>query len=117
MRFSRWTGKPTEITLAREKKGRFYLLKGRATFQGRPVTGRYLTNGGASIPLAAQLDCFACPAAHGARWYRFNGVPTRADGTYGSGLKAAWMGIRYRATIVGPNAGATLAPDAARISR
>ena len=91
------------------------MLKGRATFQGRPVTGSYKTNSGVPIPLAAQLDCFGCPAAHGASWFRFNGVKTQADGTFGSGLQQTWTGKRYRATIVGPNLDTTLAPDAARI--
>jgi hypothetical protein len=115
LRFSRWTGKPTEITLALEPKGRYEVLTGRATFHGRPVTGSYLTNAGVPIALAAALDCFGCPAAGGSGWFRFNGVKTRGDGTFGSGLQAAWMGKRYRATIVGPNLGTTLAPDAARI--
>jgi hypothetical protein len=117
LRLSRWTGRPTAITLTRKKNGRFFVLTGRATFHGRPVTGKYRTNSGVLINEAAQLDCFACPAAHGAKWFRFNGVKTTAAGTFGSGLKAAWTGTRYRATIVGPNTGSTLAPDAAAILR
>jgi len=115
LRFSRWRGQPTSITLSLKKTGRSTVLAGRATFHGRPVSGSYRTNGGALISLAAQLDCFACPAAHGRTWFRFNGVKTRSGGTFGSGLKAVWMGTRFRATIVGPNSGTTLAPDAARI--
>ena len=113
LRFSRWTGTPTKITLALVRKGRYDVLSGRATFKGRPVSGSYRTNAGTPIPLAAQLDCFACPLAGGRRWRRFNGVRTRPDGSFGSGLQKPWMGLRYRATIVGPNSGATLAPDAA----
>ena len=115
LRLSRWTGKPMEITLNLRRKGRFSVLTGQATFHGRPVTGKYRTNSGVLINEAAQLDCFACPAAHGAKWFRFNGVRTQADGTYGSGLKAAWTGTRFRASIVGPNTGSTLAADAATI--
>jgi hypothetical protein len=113
LRLSRWTGKPTRITLDLRKNGRFDVLAGSASFHGRPVTGKYRTNGGALIPEAAQFDCFACPAAGGQKWFRFNGVATRSDGSFGSGLKAAWAGRRYRASIVGPNFGTTLAPDAA----
>jgi hypothetical protein len=113
LRLARWTGKPTEITLQLAKNGRFDVLRGRATFHGRPVTGKYRTNGGALISEAAQFDCFACAAAGGMNWFRFNGVATQADGSFGSGLKAAWLGSRYRASIVGPNSGSTLAPDAA----
>ena len=113
LRLARWRGAPTEITLKLERRGRFDLLSGRATFQGRPVAGTYRTNAGTPIPLAAQLDCFACPAARGRGWHRFNGVRTGAGGNFGSGLRRDWVGRRYRATIVGPNIGGTLAPDAA----
>jgi hypothetical protein len=115
LRLSRWKGAPTVVTLARKQKGSYLVLVGRALFHGRPVTGSYTTNGGATIPEAAQLDCFACPDAHGQHWYRFNGVRPQANGTFGSGLKSEWMGARYRVTIVGPNSGTTLAPDAAQI--
>jgi hypothetical protein len=117
LRFSRWRGKPTSITVERRSKGISSVLTGRATFQGRGVSGKYRTNGGALISLAAQFDCFGCPAAHGAGWFRFNGVKTQRDGTFGSGLKAAWSAAKYRVSIVGPNLGATLAPDAAAIIR
>ena len=117
LRFSRWRGKPTTITLALEQKGRYQVLAGSATFQGRPVTGSYLTNAGKPISLAAQLDCFGCPAGQGHGWYRFNGVKTRSDGSFGSGLRGDWTGTQYRATIVGPNLGTTLAPDAAALIR
>jgi hypothetical protein len=117
LRFSRWTGRPTQVTLSLRPKGRYQILSGRATFHGRPVSGFYRTNSGVQIPLAAQLDCSGCAAANGSRWFRFNGVRTRPDGTFGSGLKQAWGGTRYRATIVGPNVGWRLAPDGARIIR
>ena len=113
LRFARWQGAPTKITLGFKNRGRYVLLTGEATFHGRPVTGTYRTNAGTLIPLAAALDCFACPAAKGNRWFRFNGVRTAPNGTFGSGLKKAWMGARFRASIVGPNIGSTLAPDAA----
>lgn len=117
LRFARWQGAPTEITLAFKNRGRYVLLTGKATFHGRPVAGTYRTNGGALISLAAALDCFGCPAAKGNRWFRFNGVKTAPDGSFGSGLKQAWMGARFRASIVGPNIGSTLAPDAATTLR
>jgi hypothetical protein len=113
LRFSRWRGAPTQVTLM-AKKG---ILVGRATFHGRPVSGTYRTNAGTPIPLAAQLDCFACPIARGRGWHRFNGVRTRADGSFGSGIRRDWKGKKYRATIVGPNIGTTLAPDGAAVLR
>jgi hypothetical protein len=111
LRFSRWRGAPTLVTLAEKTR----ILVGRATFHGRPVFGTYRTNAGTPIPLAAQLDCFACAIARGKGWHRFNGVRTRADGSFGSGIRRDWRGKRYRATIVGPNIGATLAPDGAAV--
>jgi hypothetical protein len=117
LRFSRWRGRPTSIALELRPKGRFRILTGRATFHGRPVFGTYETNAGTRVSLAAQLDCFACPAAGSSSWYRFTGVKTRSDGSFGSGLRPAWVGTRYRATIAGPNLGTTLAPDAARVVR
>lgn len=115
LRFSRWRGAPARITLELKDKGRGQILTGRATFRGRPISGTYATNAGTRIPLAAQLDCFACPAAGGRRWIRFNGVRTLANGMFGSGLQRGWTGSKYRATIVGPNLGSTLAPDAATV--
>jgi hypothetical protein len=117
LRFSRWRGQPTRIVLELKQDGRAQVLAGRATFQGRPVYGTYATNAGVRIALAAQLECFACPAARGNRWLRFNGVRTRQNGSFGSSLRREWTGARYRATIVGPNLGSTLAPDAATVLR
>ena len=117
LRFSRWIGAPTRITLAFKDRGPYRLLAGRATFHGRPVTGTYRTNSGTLVPLAVELDCFACPAAHGAHWDRFNGIKTAPDGSFSSGLQAAWQGARFRASISGPDIGWTLAPDAAATLR
>ncbi len=43
------------------------------------------------------------------------GVAPKADGTFSVLLRPDWTGSRYRATVLGPNLGATLAPDAEEI--
>jgi hypothetical protein len=115
LRFSRWTGPATLVTLTRVQSGNFLVLRGTATFQGKPVHGGYIGSSGRRIPYAAQLDCFGCPLAQGKGWTRFNAVLTKANGAFGSGLKDIWQGQRYRASIIGPNSGTTLAPDASKI--
>jgi hypothetical protein len=40
------------------------------------------------------------------------GVAPKADGTFSVLIRTAWKGSRYRATVAGPNAGTTYAPDA-----
>jgi hypothetical protein len=111
LRFSRWRGTPTEMTLAARPTGATELLEGQATFQGRPVTGYWRTAAGTPIRLAAALDCFAC-FGNAAGWTRFTSVRTRPDGSFAATVPLSGRGPRYRATIVGPNIGATLAPDA-----
>ena len=106
LRFSRWRGAPTVVTLAVAGTR----LTGRATFHGRPAHGYAPTPEGKQVRIAAFLDCFGCPGKPG--WSRLLGVFPRADGTFSAFLKPAWRGARYRATLTGPNLGTTLAPDA-----
>jgi hypothetical protein len=105
---ARWRGSPTKLTL--ESDG--VHLQGRATFQGKPVTGHTSTLEGKRPRIYVYLDCFDCPAAHGRGWGRMLGVAPRADGSFVVRLRPAWTGTRYRATVAGPNVGATFAPDA-----
>jgi hypothetical protein len=114
LRFSRWRGAPTALELAAEPTGGTELLSGRATFHGRPVTGFWRTLEGAPIRHAAVLECFACLG--GAGWAWFNSVRTRGDGTFAATVPPRALASRYRASIVGPNIGATLAPDASAVT-
>ena len=113
LRFSRWRGAPTQLTLTATPTGSTELLEGRATFQGRPVTGFSPTNAGKPILLSAFLDCFACG---GSGWIRFTAKRTAADGTFAATVPLTRKGTRYRASITGPNRGTTLAPDASAIA-
>ena len=113
LRFSRWRGEPTRITLRAAPSRRTELLRGRATFQGRPVTGTSPTNAGTPILHAAFVDCWACG---GKGWVRFNNRRTGADGSFSITVPLDRRGSRYRVSIAGPNSGATLAPDASAIA-
>jgi hypothetical protein len=112
LRFSRWRGAPTELELSAEPSGGTYLLRGRATFHGRAVTGFWRTLEGVRIRHATVLECFACRGRSGWTW--FNSVRTQSDGTFGATVPHDAHVERYRASIVGPNIGTTLAPDATR---
>lgn len=54
--------------------------------------------------------CFPCIGKPGWSW--FDSVQTRSGGKFGATVPTRARARRYRATIVGPNAGTTLAPDA-----
>jgi hypothetical protein len=114
LRFSRWRGEPTAMELAAEPRRATEILRGRATFQGRPVTGFWRTLEGSRVREAATVECLACRGASGWTW--FNSVATRADGTFAATVPLDARAHRYRATIVGPNVGTTLAPDASAVT-
>jgi hypothetical protein len=113
LRFSRWRGAPTEIELSATPVRRSWLLTGRATFHARGVTGSWRTLEGDPVPHAAVLECFACMGKPGWSW--FNSVRTRSGGRFGANVPARARARRYRATIVGPNIGTTLGPDASDV--
>jgi hypothetical protein len=109
LHFSRWKGGRTSLTLAAEPAGGSERVVGHAQFQGKPVAGYSRTNSGIRYRIFAYLDCYACPNPG---WRRLAGVAPRSDGTFRFLVPAGSRGIRYRATLAGPNLGRTLAPDA-----
>ncbi len=104
---ARWRGDPTQLTLTDTGAH----LSGSASFQGKPVTGYSPTPSGTELRAYVYLDCFGC-SADPSGWSAMLGVATKADGSYSVLLRPSWMGSKYRASLEGPNAGATLAPDA-----
>jgi hypothetical protein len=117
LHLSRWRGAPTTLTLSAIccKYGKD-VLQGKASFQGRPVYGFSPTPEGKKMRAYAYLECFACSAGSGG-WTPMLGVATRAPGGAFSVLvRAKWDGTRYRARIMGPNRGTTLAPDAEAVA-
>jgi hypothetical protein len=113
LRFSRWRGLPTEITLTAAPKGDTEVLTGIATFQGRAVSGYSRTNAGKPILLSAFFDCSGCGASG---WFRFGATRTASDGSFGITVPLNRRANRYRVSITGPNRGATLAPDASAVT-
>ncbi len=108
LHLARWQGAPTKLTLALGANA----LSGTASFAGKPVTGFTSTPAGKRLRIYVYLECFACPAGPPGGWGKMLGVAPRADGTFHVLLRPSWVGKRYRATVAGPNVGATLAPDA-----
>jgi hypothetical protein len=114
LRFSRWRGAPTAMELTTEPSGGTELLRGKATFHGRPVSGFWRTLEGTPIRLAAVFECSACLGRPGWSW--FGGKRTSSDGSFAATVPPRARAQRYRATIVGPNIGTTLAPDASAVA-
>ena len=106
-----WTGAPTKLELSADS----VRVTGRVTFHGRPVTGFSTTPAGKRLRIYVYLDCFRCPAG-GSGWGRMLGVAPKADGTFAVRLRPEWTGTRYRASVAGPNLGATRAPDAQAVA-
>jgi len=107
LRFSRWRGRPPEVTLAGAPRSGGELLTGRATFAGRPVPLFSPTPEGKRLRSYVYLDRLV-----GSGWRRIGGVGTRADGSFRRLVGPGELGSRYRAVLPGPNIGTTLAPDA-----
>lgn len=107
LHLARWRGEPTKIELASDGVS----LEGRATFNGRGVSGRSYTLEGKRPRVYVYLDYYA-----GGTWRRMLGVAPRADGRFAVSLRPAWLTARrYRATMIGPNVGSSFAPDAETI--
>jgi len=102
LRFSRWRGVPTEVSLKAEKAGTGVRLYGRATLDEKPLarpTGH------------VYLDALV----HGT-WRRVERVALSASASYRRTVPKAKLGVSYRATVPGPNTGATYAPDASSVA-
>jgi hypothetical protein len=108
LRFSRWRGRPTKLVIeAVEPSAGGYLVRGRATFAGRPIPLWSGTPEGKRLRSYAYIDR-STPAG----WRRFGGVAVRADGTFRRYAAAAAGHPRFRALLPGPNLNAVWAPDA-----
>lgn len=112
LRFSRWKGAPTVLTLdAVCCKWRSENVVGQATFHGKPIFGRHATRTGVPLDKFGRnvyLDTF-----RGGGWRRMMGILThRNTGRFSLWIRPYWRGTAYRGTIIGPNWGWTLGPDA-----
>jgi hypothetical protein len=113
LRFSRWRGEPTRLTLRTVccKYGSEN-VQGDASFHGKPIYGQHSTLQG--VPLDPLGRNVYLDSLHGDTWQRMMGILTnRPTGAFSLWIRSYWRGSRYRGAISGPNWGWTLAPDAA----
>lgn len=113
LRFSRWSGSPTSVTLATICcRLDSETLEGRAVFSGKPVFGRSPTTAGRLVRIVAYLD-----RATTSGWAQMRGVFPRApDGIFRLWVRPEWQAPRYRVTIAGPNLAWAMAPDARAVA-
>ena len=108
LRFSRWRGRPTKLVIeAVEPSANGYVVRGRATFAGRPIPLWSPTPEGKRLRSYAYIDRMTSGG-----WQRVGGVAVRADGTFKRYVAAAAGHPRLRALLPGPNLKAAWAPDA-----
>ena len=112
LRFSRWRGEPTKLTLqAVCCKWGGENVKGNASFHGKPIYGFKATRQGDPLDEYGRnvyLDSF-----RGGHWERMMGIlAKRPAGQFSLWIRSVWAGTAYRGTISGPNWGWTLGPDA-----
>jgi hypothetical protein len=112
LRLSRWRGAPTLLELwAWCCKWNSEVVRGRATFHGKPIYGYRNTPEG--VPLDGLGRNVYIDTYRGGKWKRTMGILThRPTGTFGLWIRPYWRGTQYRAAMVGPNWGRMLGPDA-----
>jgi hypothetical protein len=112
LRFSRWRGEPTKLTLrAVCCKWGSENVEGNASFHGKPIYGFKATAQGDPLDPYGRnvyLDSF-----RSGQWQRMMGILAKAPaGEFSLWIRSVWAGSAYRGTISGPNWGWTLGPDA-----
>jgi hypothetical protein len=100
LRFSRWRGAPTKLTAQITTTDDTATIVGYAAFHGQPIVGA-----------PVYVDCSGC--SNRARWTRIGSTKTQGDGDYTFVVPPGSRDARYRTSVIGPNIGAILAPDAA----
>ena len=102
LRYSRWRGVPTEVSLTAAKTARGVRLGGRVTLDEHP------------LPEASRAPVFVDSLVDGA-WKRLAPLRLSAAGRYARTVSGPNLGKAYRVTVPGPNVGATYAPDASAV--
>lgn len=112
LRLSRWRGEPTQLQLWTWCcRWRSEIVRGRATFQGRPIFGYHSTPAG--VPTDGLGRNVYIDSLRRGRWTRLMGILThRPTGRFGLWIRRYWRGSMYRASMVGPNWGRMIGPDA-----
>jgi hypothetical protein len=112
LRFSRWRGAPTTVTLKAESTSLGIALSGVAKFGGKPIPLRSPTPGG-----TVQRQYVYLHTQVGGVWKILGGVSVKRGGTYRKRLFGGPVGRWFRAGVAGPNVGRTYAPDAIALTR
>jgi hypothetical protein len=112
LRFSRWRGDPTRLTLqAVCCKWGGENIRGEASFHGKAIYGYHATPRGSPLDPYGRnvyLDTYRSGG-----WQRMMGILThQPTGFFSLWIRPNWAGSHYRGTISGPNWGWTLGPDA-----
>jgi hypothetical protein len=117
LRFSRWKGEPTTLTLHTVCcKWGHENVEGAASFHGKGIFGFHSTHQGDPLdPFGRNVYLDSYRAGH---WDRMMGILTHAPaGSFSLWIRPEWLGSQYRGTISGPNWGWTLGPDAEATAR
>jgi len=112
LRFSRWFNAPTKLPIhAVCCKWNSEMVKGRATFHGKPIYGYSATPAG--VPEDKYGRNVYIDFKERGTWHRAMGILThRPTGRFSLWIRKYWRGSEYRARMIGPNWGRTFAPDA-----
>jgi hypothetical protein len=107
LRFSRWQGKPTQLTFTATQEHLGIALEGKVTYAGKPIPIKSRAPGGVVVREYVYLD-----QQVGGQWKIIGGVAVKSNGTYRRMLYGGGeTGNLFRATVAGPNVGAVYAPD------
>jgi hypothetical protein len=105
LRFARWHGVPTEVSLTATEARHGVRLHGRVTLDEQPLE-----------PTARQpLRAFLESKPERGSWHRHAAVAVRAGGLYGAVVPRPRAPRSYRVIVPGPNLGAVYAPDASAV--
>ena len=102
LRFSRWRGVPTEVSLKAAASALHVRLTGRTTLDEKPVP-------------SMQRGHVFLDSLIGGTWKRVGRVALTKAGSYRRLVTKPDLGDAYRVTFPGPNVGATYAPDASSV--
>jgi len=106
LRFSRWQGTPTKLTLKATRGHSGIALHGTVTYGGKPIPIVSEAPGGLAIREYVYLD-----QRLAGRWQIVSSVSVERNGTYRHVLNTEEIGNLFRAAVAGPNIGSVYAPD------